>query len=115
MNNGLQPFNALNCFVKGTRNSNIGDDSKTKLLLWDIRVGFLDIFGFLLCTDSREYCMTMLEENVENVSGYEATTTSQEDSSHVARKVEEQNTTKIPIFRMLKKVDGVMRSFMAID
>ena len=73
MNNCPQPLN-LNRFIKSALLRDITYNAEVELRGWDAWVRSFDGVGFLLGPDGRDNCVSMFEEDVEDMGCYEART-----------------------------------------
>ena len=74
MNHCFQPIN-LDCLVESSWLCNILYDLKIELRLWCVGVRGADLLCLFFRTDCRRYGMAMLQQDIENVCGNEATST----------------------------------------
>ena len=61
--------------VKSSRLCNILHDGEVKFVSWYVGVSLLDLVRLLLGSNSRHNRMAMLQEEIQNVGGNEATAT----------------------------------------
>ena len=63
----------LDGMLKSPLLRNILNDSKIKPFFWNVGVSILDFIGLFLRADGRDYGVTMVEQDIENMCGDEAT------------------------------------------